>query len=170
MNRSSFISGKSFRIPGGRHKLSKNEAATLIQKNYRAFRHREDFRFVVKRINQKKFLFKATVRSENQTKLLTCSLNMRGVRGDKIESLTFLINDSLRSSTRNNEKIEIDLSCYAIQDTTDMKDKVLRIIREALAAEDINQQAIELCFSTHEAKEILEADFFTSDDYSTQMQ
>ena len=47
-----------------------------------------------------------------------------------------------------------------------MKEKVLRIIRDALAAPEINQRVIEDCFMTHEAMEILEADFFSSDDYA----
>lgn len=47
-----------------------------------------------------------------------------------------------------------------------MKDKVLAIIRDALSAPEINQRVIEDCFMTHEAMEILEADFFSSDDYA----
>ena len=58
---------------------------------------------------------------------------------------------------------------WTIQDTTDIKDKVLRIIRDALGADEINQRMIEDCFSTHEAKDILEAEFFSSDDYAAQM-
>lgn len=68
---------------------------------------------VMKRKIQKQFLFKATIRGGNDTKLLTCSLNIRGNRG-KIESITFVIGDSMRSSSRHNEQIQIDLRGYAI--------------------------------------------------------
>ena len=78
MTRTSFITEKSFRIPGGRHRITKNEAAIIIQKNYRRFRLRQDFKMAVKSSLKKKFLFKATIRSGSETKLLTCSLGMRG--------------------------------------------------------------------------------------------
>ena len=73
------------------------------------------------------------------------------------------------SSPIGRDQIVIDLSSFEIQDTTDMKDKVLAIIRDALAAPEINQRVIEDCFMTHEAMEILEADFFSSDDYALQV-
>ena len=41
--------------------------------------------------------------------------------------------------------IDVDLSPFTICDTTDMKDKVLRIIRDALSATDIGH-AIKICF------------------------
>ena len=139
MTHTSFITEKSFRIPGGRHRITKNEAAVLIQKNYRRFRLREDFKMASRCILKKKFLFKATIRSGNETKLLTCSLGMRGGPHGKIQNLTFVISDSMRSSSPiGRDQIEIDLSSFDIQDTTDMKDKVLMIIRDALAAPEIN--------------------------------
>ena len=49
----------------------------MIQKNYRRFRNRADFKMLVKRAKQKKFLFKAAIRDGNaKTKLLTCSLGV----------------------------------------------------------------------------------------------
>ena len=50
-----------------------------------------------------------------------------------------------------------------------MKDKVMRIIQPALGAPEINQRVIEDCFMMHEAKEILEADFCSSEYYSVQV-
>ena len=52
--------------------------------------------------------------------------------------------------------VNIDLSTFAIHDTTDMKDKVLRIIKDALSADDIGQ-AIQVCFSSPIARDVLEA-------------
>ena len=46
-----------------------------------------------------------------------------------------------------------------------MKDKVLRIIRDALNGDDIGT-AIEVCFCSPIAREILEAEFFTEEDYT----
>ena len=77
MARSSFVTEKSFRVPGGRHRITKNEAAVMIQKNYRRYRNRADFKMIVKRAKQKKFLFKAAIRGGNaKTKLLTCSMGV----------------------------------------------------------------------------------------------
>ena len=74
-------------------------------------------------------LFKATIRGGDikQPRILTCSLNMRS-RGT-IDSLTFAVSKVRNSGS---EMFDIDLSGFFIQDATDMKDKVLRIIREAL--------------------------------------
>ena len=114
MARSSFITEKSFRVPGGRHKISKKEAAVIIQKNYRRYRHREDFKMVVRRVKHKKFLFKTTLHSnDGKIKFLTCSLGVSN-RG-KLLNLTFEISNSVRSSSPiGREKISIDISVYEI--------------------------------------------------------
>ena len=77
-------------------------------------------------------------------------------------SLVFGISD--RKKSHESEKIEIDLRGHAISDITSMKDKVLRIIRDALTAEDL-KGAIQVVFKSNLAKEILQAEVFTSDDY-----
>lgn len=59
---------------------------------------------------------------------------------------------------------DIDLRRFSIHETTDMKDKVMRIIRDSLAAEDIHT-AIGEAFETEVARQIIEAEFFSSDDY-----
>ena len=59
--------------------------------------------------------------------------------------------------------MEIDLRQFDIRETTDLKDKVLRIIREALASNDIIT-AIQESFESDLARDIIEADFFSSDD------
>ena len=61
--------------------------------------------------------------------------------------------------------IDVDLTSFAIHDTMDMKDKVLRIIRDALSSYDIGQ-AIQSCFTSPIAREVLEAEFYTEDEYS----
>lgn len=60
-------------------------------------------------------------------------------------------------------KMDIDLCRFDIKEATDMKDKVLRIIRDALASNDI-MAAIEESFESDLACEIIEAEFFSSDD------
>ena len=77
-------------------------------------------------------------------------------------NLVFGISD--RKKSHESEKIEIDLRGHAISDITSMKDKVLRIIRDALTAEDL-KGAIQVVFKSNLAKEILQAEVFTSDDY-----
>lgn len=42
----SFISEKSFRMPASYFAMSKKDAATVIQKNYRRYRNRQDFLLV----------------------------------------------------------------------------------------------------------------------------
>ena len=42
----SFISEKSFRMPASYFAMSKKDAATIIQKNYRCYRNRQDFLLV----------------------------------------------------------------------------------------------------------------------------
>jgi len=64
-------SEQSFRVP--LPKMSKTEAAIIIQKNYRRFRSMKDFKLIVSRAGKKKFLFKATVSGE-PPKILTCSM------------------------------------------------------------------------------------------------
>ena len=56
------------------------------------------------------------------------------------------------------------MTCFEIVSSDDMKNKVLRIIREALASDDLIRE-IEDAFQTSLAKEILEADFYTEDEY-----
>lgn len=51
-------------------------------------------------------------------------------------NLIFGISD--RKKSHESDKIEIDLRGYAISDITDMKGRVLRIIKDALIAEDLN--------------------------------
>lgn len=100
MARSSFITDKSFRVPGGRHRVTKTEAAVTIQKNYRRHRNRQDFKLAVNRQLSKRFLFKVTTRSNEQTKVLTCSLKSRECHGSgQIEGLTFVLSDSVRSAS-----------------------------------------------------------------------
>ena len=91
---------------------------------------------------------------------MTCSLNTRSL--GTIDSLTFAISQIRNSGS---QMIDIDLSGFEIKDATDMKDKVLRIIRDSLNRDDIGT-AIKVCFSSPIAREILEAEFFTEEDYS----
>ena len=63
---------------------------------------------------------------------MTCSLNMHL---SQIVNLLFVISDARRSQL--SEKLQIDLRGLNISDTSDMKDKVLRIIRDALGADDL---------------------------------
>jgi len=53
----------------------------------------------------------------------------------QIVNLLFVISDARRSQL--SEKLQIDLRGLNISDTSDMKDKVLRIIRDALGADDL---------------------------------
>ena len=62
-----------------------------------------------------------------------CSVNFK--RKNKPDSLTFVVSKVRRP--QNNERLDIDLRAFTIRDMTDLKDKVLHIIREALAASDI---------------------------------
>ena len=128
----SFISEKSFRIPVGRYAMSRKEAATIIQKNYRRYRYRQDYLLIKNRGSQRQFLFKATVRGEKAPKIITCSLNIRA--NGQIISLNFTLSE-IRS--RKGQSINIDLTAYNLYDSSDMKDRVLRIIREALTAKDL---------------------------------
>ena len=43
---SSFASNKSFRIPQGRYAMSRDDAATIIQKRYRGYRARQDYKLM----------------------------------------------------------------------------------------------------------------------------
>ena len=56
------------------------------------------------------------------------------------------------------------MSSFNIIDLDDMKDKVLMIIRDALGSPNL-MQMLQQCFETQMAREILEAEFFSSDDY-----
>ena len=56
-------------------------------------------------------------------------------RTGEVVSLTFMI--SQFHSTKNSQKIDIDMTCFEIISSDDMKNKVLRIIREALASDDL---------------------------------
>lgn len=58
---------------------------------------------------------------------------------------------------------EIDLKRFYIHETTDLKNKVMRIIRDALTSNGIIT-AIKDSFKTELAREILEANFYSSDD------
>ena len=60
--------------------------------------------------------------------------------------------------------IDIDLTEFTIYDATDMKDKVLRIIRDVLDADDI-VKAIKRCFTSPIAREVLEAEFYSERKY-----
>lgn len=140
--------------------MSKNDAATMIQKSYRGYRAKEDYRLVKRnRGIQKKFLFRATLRG-SVAQIITCSVNITRTR--KPDSLSFIIAQARRPTA--NQMFDIDLRRFSIHETTDMKDKVMRIIRDALSAEDI-RTAIKEAFETEAARQIVEAEFFSSDDY-----
>ena len=59
-------------------------------------------------------------------KVLTCSVKM--TRNGRITGLTFIIT--------GNQRLEIDLNKYCVDDDQ-LKEKVLHIIREALATDDL---------------------------------
>ena len=69
--------------------MTKNDAATIIQKSYKGYRAKEDYRLMKRnRGIQKKFLFRATVRS-SVAQIITCSVNITRTR--KPDSLSFII-------------------------------------------------------------------------------
>ena len=76
-------------------------------------------------------------------------------RRGRITGLTFVIT--------GNQRIEIDLSEYNV-DEDQLKEKVLHIIREALAADDL-YGAIRASFQSPMVKEILECDEFSADNF-----
>ena len=151
-------SEKSFRVPPEMMRISRHDAALRIQKNFRAYRDRQDYQMIMRRGSQKKFLFKATVRGQ-QAQIIQCSVNM-STQGRPI-GLLFVLSEARRP--QRSQKAEIDLQRFEIRDTTDLKDKVLRIIKQALGEQYIIQ-AIRQAFSTQLAREILEAEFFSSDE------
>lgn len=77
-------------------------------------------------------------------------------------SLVFLIQEKRKGG--RNQKFEINLKPYQIPDTSDMKEKVLHIIRDALEAEDI-QGEISSRFATSVANYVLKAEAFSSDEF-----
>lgn len=126
------MSEKSYRISLEQQQqqvMSKDEAATMIQKNYRAYRGRQDYLLMRKRNAQKMFLFRLTVRSGQSPQILTCSVNNH--QGRPI-SISFVLQEV--KNARHNVKMEIELTKFGLQNSTDLKDKVMRVIRDALTS------------------------------------
>ena len=104
---SNYNTEKSFRIPQNRFRMSKKDAATVIQKWVKRWILRKAFLMYIKRNSQtkRKTLFRATVRGET-LKVLTCSVKM--TRNGRITGLTFIIT--------GNQRLEIDLNKYCVDD------------------------------------------------------
>ena len=157
--KSSFITDKSFRVPITSANMSKNEAAIVIQKHFRGYQRKQDFKLVVKNLrgNDKEFLFKVTVLG-SPAKILTCSMHMW--RQQPV-SLDFIVQE-MGMGRRPNHKFSIDLKKFEISDGTGMREKVRQIIFEAVNDSDL-QSSIADAFNSQEAFEILSADVCPSD-------
>jgi hypothetical protein len=128
--------------------MSRKDAATLIQTNFRAYKCRQDYALVARKTVTRTTLFKATIRSEDDgVKMLTCALKSQR---DRAISLLFYLT-SKRSSAGS---VEIDLTKYENIDTNDLKSRILRIIGQSLNSDDLSQ-AIYDAFNTDKAARIL---------------
>jgi len=82
---------KSFRVAPEQMRISKQEAAVKIQKNFKRYREQQDYQLLRNRGSQKKFLFKATVRGQ-ESQIITCSVNVSA--HGRPTSLSFVLSEA----------------------------------------------------------------------------
>lgn len=108
--------------------------------------------------HHKELLIKKTIFGKT-SKILTCSMIVS--RGQPV-SLVFNITPTV--GRRTSEKFEIDLRKFKLYDSTEMKDKVLWIVKDAMdGCVNLKSKIIE-AFEAQSAADVLQALVFTSSD------